>query len=1161
MFYRIRVSLIMSLCLVALISSSQQKWPNTLLWRISGNGLAKPSYLYGTMHLQDKRLFQFTDSLYHSLENTEGFALEIDFNELMDSVFTRSFHDAESEVLERQRVKLNKKKLDKSADSILKIMGIKGDEVTKKDLKKIRDYRMNKLIQQGEMKTIVDGYLYGLALRMGKWIGGIEDVVDQLDLIDELGADLTPDEVFQPETNLRRSLDEMMKIYIGKDLQSLADYVDGNYNQKYKDAMLIHRNVKMARRMDSLSKFRTMFFAVGAAHLPGDSGVISLLRKRGFTVEPVFSPQSISPEAYASKLNAIPWETVDADLYSIQMPGKASEYNMFGEIMKMKVFFDLATMTFYMSGSTIGGNGSLDNSDKLFQSMADRMGSVGNKIKPKDVSINGVKGKEASFDITEGSYNVKLLQRGSTIYLLMAGSSKKSNLTSPDVSKFFSSFKAREIAVDEKRWTRFSIPGKGFTIELPGEPKVNKSFGENQSQWEFTTYDIVDNAKGLYYLFQVRDIKAGFYIQNDSLYFAAYKEDILKGFEKILGEEWFIFKGYPAYKMELSLKGTVRYVVHNVIRGNRVYLLAVGGDKNADFSDAEHVFNSLEFENYSSKEWKNYQVDGFNITAPAPVKKMKKDSSDSDVDAVVNKNTTQHFVAFDPEKVISYEIFKIRLSPYYWIKNDSLYFEKQLDNYVSYEDSVLQKRMVYNGNLKGMELIIQQKGRSTLQKMRLLVNGDTLYNLLSFLPQQELEDESKKFFEDFRILNEAQPTIYTKKTRQLLDALKTKDTTEFSEALSAFQQVSFEKDDLPLLHQALLETYIQRAEDYQTINDRIVNVLDELADASTVKFVSDNYKKLDQEKEALKYTLLELLSKIKTTESYGVLKNLLLAGLPSKGAPKLTYALRDSLQLTLSLYPEILSLSKDSLFSNTLVDVTKELLDSSLILLKEVHPYEQNFLKNAERNLRKVQKDEEEWWMVSNWIPFIAKFNDKESNDLVREFLKLKETGAKYAAVLALVKNNQAVNPFDIEKVAEDKMYRKDLYDELKTLNKLKLFPAKYATQLKIAESEIFILSDDDQTPSAVTFIGERVTTFMEKKQKFYLFKVDFKNEESYSYLGITGPYSLTSKEIVISSGAAGGYWDEEFDKRKIEEQFKEYLSSTEEYLKKKDQPSKETMK
>ena len=248
------------------ISPAQQKLPNSLLWRISGHGLTKPSYLYGTMHLQDKRLFNFGDSLYSALENAEGFAIEVDFKEYIDSLFLKGVHQAEDEFLSKQKVTIDKKKLNKSADSLFKKFGIDKNKVTKKDLKKIRDYRLTKFLQQGEMPTIVDGYLFGLALRQGKWMGGIEDVSDQLNLYVELGSELTADKVLETDASMGKGLEQMIQMYVKQDLESINRYVNG-YDAGLRDALLIRRNVKMARRMDSLSAIRTMVFAVGAAHL------------------------------------------------------------------------------------------------------------------------------------------------------------------------------------------------------------------------------------------------------------------------------------------------------------------------------------------------------------------------------------------------------------------------------------------------------------------------------------------------------------------------------------------------------------------------------------------------------------------------------------------------------------------------------------------------------------------------------------------------------------------------------------------------------------------------------------------------------------------------------------------------------------------------------
>ena len=326
---------------MSLASAAQEKWPSTLLWRITGNNLSKPSFLFGTMHLQDKRLFNFSDSLYRYLEQAEGFAMEINFQEYIDSLMFRTVKQKQEEMLsDEDEVKIDEKNLSSSADTLLTELGLNKNKLTRKQLKKIREYRIRKFVQQGEMPTIVDAYLYGLALRQGKWLGGIEDVKDQLDIVDEVGASLSPDEVFTPEDVFRRSMEQMIRIYLDQDLNKLEQYCYASIGDM-KDRVLIQRNIKMAQRMDSLGHIRSTFFAVGAAHLPGDSGVISFLRKMGYKVDPVFSTGKMPAAEYASKLTAVPWNKVSdkEQLYSVEMPGAPTEYDVFGDLLKMNMFF------------------------------------------------------------------------------------------------------------------------------------------------------------------------------------------------------------------------------------------------------------------------------------------------------------------------------------------------------------------------------------------------------------------------------------------------------------------------------------------------------------------------------------------------------------------------------------------------------------------------------------------------------------------------------------------------------------------------------------------------------------------------------------------------------------------------------------------------------
>src|SRR6478735_4759198 len=48
----------------------------SLLWEITGNGLKKPSYLFGTMHVSDKLAFHLGDSFYTALKSVQVVALE-----------------------------------------------------------------------------------------------------------------------------------------------------------------------------------------------------------------------------------------------------------------------------------------------------------------------------------------------------------------------------------------------------------------------------------------------------------------------------------------------------------------------------------------------------------------------------------------------------------------------------------------------------------------------------------------------------------------------------------------------------------------------------------------------------------------------------------------------------------------------------------------------------------------------------------------------------------------------------------------------------------------------------------------------------------------------------------------------------------------------------
>lgn len=333
-----------ALFLSPLYSAAQQTSSKTLLWRITGKGLQKPSYLYGTMHLKDRRLFFFGDSVYKSIEASQGFAMELDPNEMMDSVFSKM---GEADTTSLLRKLLDEKKFKSVSKKLEKKFGMPADKISRKQLINERENWYYNVHKSDDMKSVVDMYLYDIAHKQGKWVGGIEDVNDQMGIQDELGKEVNISEYVDDDNTDKRKdyLEKMVTIYTDQDIDKLDELFSGSQLQKTRDLLLVHRNIKMSQRMDSIAHIRNSFFAVGAAHLPGETGLIKLLQSKGFTVTPVFSSKKIAPEKYIYAAKEIPWIKFHEQdsAYEVEMPGKASDLNVASGEVKFKVYADMVT--------------------------------------------------------------------------------------------------------------------------------------------------------------------------------------------------------------------------------------------------------------------------------------------------------------------------------------------------------------------------------------------------------------------------------------------------------------------------------------------------------------------------------------------------------------------------------------------------------------------------------------------------------------------------------------------------------------------------------------------------------------------------------------------------------------------------------------------------
>ena len=129
----------------------------------------------------------------------------------------------------------------------------------------------------------------------GKKIRGMETMAYQMSIFDTIPYKLQAEELLKyvndagKDSSETQEYDKLMHAYIDQDLSQLEELTKttdmGVAN--FTDILLYNRNRNWVEKLKTILPDKSILVAVGAGHLPGEKGVINLLRKAGYTVKPV----------------------------------------------------------------------------------------------------------------------------------------------------------------------------------------------------------------------------------------------------------------------------------------------------------------------------------------------------------------------------------------------------------------------------------------------------------------------------------------------------------------------------------------------------------------------------------------------------------------------------------------------------------------------------------------------------------------------------------------------------------------------------------------------------------------------------------------------------------------------------------------------------------
>lgn len=1131
------------------LAYSQSSYPHTLLWRISGKGMQKPSYLYGTMHLSDKRLFLFGDSIYRAIEKTDGLAIEVNPDE-MGAYFVNKLFDDIGKGKKLNEV-LGKDYFARNRVALSKKFRKPAEEISTADIVKEKNKWMTEYFEKGEMPTFMDAYLFNIARRQGKWLGGIEDVTDQTGLMDDMVDQsdinyLLATDSTEQASGTHHVVERMISLYSDQDLEGIEAFTNGSETAEQKDKMLIHRNVKMARRIDSLSALRTMFVAIGAAHLPGDSGVISLLRKRGFTVEPVFSGKKIAASDYTFQEVHLPWVPVTdvQGSYKVEMPANPATVKLYG-LIEMKFLMDMSNMSAYGTMAVINQS-RFSNRDSLFSMLAERLFQSGKSKIGRSLEKDGFAGKEFIETVGGSNLRMQVFADDKMIYMAMISAFKKDVVVSADADKFFHSFTINHREQTAGATRTFTDSVMGISFATSAVVTYNEKLSSNRDEsWKISSYTGADPATSAYVMLFSKEIKAGYHIVSDSAIHDLFYQKMKEQYTDMQMSDTTVDN---CREIRLSGKNILQpnIFMHglSVVRNGRHILLLIISDLSSWHGGGlERVLSSFHFIPHPSVHWQTDSSPDSSFTGWGP----------SRFRSFIYKSGLE-WVAYDTTTSTSYLVIPDTLGKYAWYPSDSLFWTKMVKNNTG-NGQLLVVKDIKNGEISGKEIFVKNdKERNAYKRIRLLLSGDKIYKLFVYGEKELLyNDETNLFFDSFR-LNAADPrsTVTVSKAPLLLQDLGSRDSAIRQNAFSALRSASFVKEDEALLRDALFKAYLSpyNSSTATVINNQIAVALSELKDSSSVTFIQKVYPSLTEEKRIYQNTALFLLAEQPTSYSYGVLAELLQRGPTTERLGyRVLYALKKNPALTSSLFPSFQAWVKDSLQSPSIANVTLSLLDSGYIKIETVARSAGAFI-SAANELLPVLKEVDDYSdaYLTSLLKLIGRFRTPASYNLLKSYLAVKNKYVLEEVVLQLLEGGQAVPDVVLNRLAADPVHRTILYDHLKKVKKTALFPKLYLTQSYFAESAIYDATndeDDDRIVDKVILLSKKIAPFQGKNYTWYLYKVTYKDDDDgsiLSYLGIAGGYDLTGVALKPQKDLSGIYWKEVFDGSRIPSFLKAYL-------------------
>lgn len=1048
--------------LLTTVSYAQDIKYQGLLWEITGNGLEKPSYLYGTMHVSRKIAFNLDDIFFESLNKADMVAVESMPDAWVDDLFKRGEMGYGGSVARSGGFSYG------SSENTFYSSAFKMNFPNKNDVISgmFGQYQLiNGLLYRSEgmadfeEDTYLDMFIYQTGKRFNKGTYSLEGSDESRSLVEKAMLNAPKKEVDEwlkklIEKKNIRTFDILQDAYRDRNIGLIDSLNRAMYTNHYMEHMLFKRNENMVDSMETLMKKGCLFTGVGAAHLPGEDGMIDMLIKRGYTLKPLFSEQTERGKALKSTFEdkfitkKYISNTTEDGFITLNCTGKLYEIYADGGSFAIAPDYDngsyIAISRLYNYNLLRGNNSEQLNENDLEKLLFEFIpGDILSK-KVLETPFPGfdIENKTKTGHHQRYRFYVTPLE---TIIIKMDG---KNEFVKRESDKVFSGIKFN---TNRNSTQKVSSLFGGFEVEMPGYAVTNNT--QYKGKRFMQAYDEVNKHYAFLTEIELNDIS---YIEEDSFELAYMMEAFCENMETEMDENsrYEINNNVPSFYSFTVLDSTKneRLYLNTRLLGERYYLVGFLGEESA----ANDFFKTVKITPFAKyKQDFEEQIDTnlfYTVVAPKRNKigggyyrgYYQKEDKAKDYEGF-NKNQTY--------TVNSNEQIFIKLIKYHdWFVEDnidSLWIDQrrkmEKDGFTIVKDKVYEKdsTFYFEGSL------IKDKSLRMIKFKYIQKNG-CLYALAALTHQNvELSPFVDTFFQTFA----PKDTVigispFSNKSKMYLSAIESQDSI----LLTARSFINFEDKDYESVKKIFQEQ--EFGEDWIFVKDLLLDEICHMKNPEVIPFLEKLY--IDSyENSNYQVDILQTLIYKQTKAGNQKMINLLKQDIPIvDGGGRYLWRLVDSAKITNPIVSDLLEFSNIPDYKYDIQDILAYLVKYGNLSPKKYKSYKKQFLYEGKIELKRAigkqnQGKPRNSYYSSNYnttrelnryVTLLYPFRKEKK---IKEFLdnvqKIEATEVRMNFIELKLLNKEPIEPKIIAKIAEDDKQRYNIYALLRKYKSLDL--------------------------------------------------------------------------------------------------------------------------